>query len=188
MIPTMPHALLPEQVRILRDVQNFSTLARYHGLLPMKYARLYDKDFLRDLLDGQLLEKGTVLAPCGNRLSGYRLTQNAQRALAQMGDSTLERQPAAPRPAVGDEELDAADIAALGDVLHLSQVSRHAGLCPRGELVDMHGKAVVKRLYDLGLILYIKMKGVSDKSRKGYVLSQLGRRFLKEPGAQTCQP
>lgn len=170
------------ELQILRDVQRFSTVKRYHGLLPEKYALLYDQGTLHSLLRQSLLESGMVLSRCGSKLHGYRLTDQAATALRELGLGAAGSPMSCSFRELQGEELDCLDLQILADVLHYSRIRRNGGLCPKDELYEDHGKKDVKRLYEMGLLLYVKLKDAGGKSRKGYVLSELGRRIMDSAG------
>ena len=77
--------LTTRHVQILKDIDRFSGIQRYHGLLPEKHAMLYDDEVLSDLLEQNLVEERTVIARCGRMMKGYRLTENAREDLGGMG-------------------------------------------------------------------------------------------------------
>lgn len=182
--------LSDKQIQILRDCQRFSAIRTYHGLLPEKISSLYDEDVVRELIALSLLERGTVVSRCGGKLNGLRLTPKAEALLPGMPSVELSSIRELP-----DEELDAEDFSILRDVFHYSHIKCFGGMSPKDGLEDLYGKKVVRRLFDLGLLLSIKLKGrEADKkrSRKGYILSDLGRRVLARAdvlhGADSSDP
>lgn len=172
-----------KHMQVLKDIHQFSRLSRYHGMLPQKHAYLYDDDVLTHLKHENLVERGTVIAPCGNHFKGFKLTENAKRDLKANGldlDSEVQQKiDAMPEPS--EHGLTAELLEILTDVYHLSKVKRFCSIAPKHELVE-YDKKDLKFLYEAGYLFYIKLKGSSVKYRKGYVLSEQGRRVLKTLG------
>lgn len=174
--------LTDSQLQILKDVNRFSTLKRYHGLLPEKFAVFYDQQALEDLMARCLIEEGMVVSRCGAKLHGFRLTETCRAGLkaknvnleppdARLADLTL----------LPGDDLSAEQLSILRDVFHYTHLRKFRGITPKAELEEVYSKKDIKSLYNLGLILYIKLKGIrDDRNRKGYVLSDLGRKVLKQ--------
>ncbi len=172
--------LTTRHVQILKDIDRFSGIQRYHGLLPEKHALLYDDHMLSYLQDQNLVEEGTVIARCGRMMRGYRLTENAREDLDSMGVE-LRMEPegeSAEFPEFIDDELGTEHIRALRDLYHMTQIRKFNGIAPKHEVED-YDKAVIKLLYDFGYIIYIKVKGKSVKYTKGYILTDDGIKLLK---------
>jgi predicted transcriptional regulator len=181
----MTMALTPKHLQILKDVDRFSRIQRYHGLLPEKHALFYDRDLLAELIAQCLVEEGTIIAKCGNRLKGYRLTDSARKTLAEMGvnlDDSGLLQKVELALGVDQDELAEADLRILRDIWYGSKISKNNGLMPKEELTATD-KERLKTLYEHGYVLYLKVKGLSVKHKKGYILSELGKRLLRELGA-----
>ncbi len=172
--------LTTRHVQILKDIDRFSGIQRYHGLLPEKHAMLYDDEVLSDLLEQNLVEERTVIARCGRMMKGYRLTENAREDLGGMGVELRLEKDIEPSdlPEFFDDELGAEHIRALRDLYHMTQIRKFNGIAPKHEVED-YDKRVVKLLYDLGYIIYIKVKGKSVKYTKGYILTDEGSKLLK---------
>lgn len=180
----MPFVLTPKHLQILKDVDRFSHIQRYHGLLPEKHALFYDRDILAELIRECLIQEGTIIATCGNRLKGYRLTDSARQTLDAMGvnlDETGLLHKVEMALGMDQGELGEADLSILRDIWHGSKISKNNGLMPKEELTGCD-KDRLRKLYESGYILYLKVKGVCVKHRKGYILSELGKRLLRELG------
>lgn len=64
-------------------------------------------------------------------------------------------------------------------VHHLSQLGTHCGITPKEALNKLPDKPLIRSVYNLELILYIRLKGIcGESSRKGCILSDLGRKVL----------
>lgn len=174
--------LTQRHVQVLRDIYRFNKIKRYHGLLPEKHAMFYDADLLTTLEDRGLIEEGTVIARCGKQLRGYRLTEDARKKLKDMGVSlSTPEEDFDQAPPDEHDELGPEHVRVLADMYHFSQVAKYNGITPRHEIED-YPKNDVKLLYDLGYILYIKLKGAGVKYSKGYILTEAGLRLLRAKG------
>lgn len=174
--------LTAKHVQVLKDISRFSGIRRYHGMLPEKHALLYEAGVLDYLEECNLVEIGTVIAQCGAHMSGYRLTEGARRDLKLMGVE-LEGETEPQELSTEDEDgcLTNGQIEILADVYHFSRVSRFGGITPK-EMLDDYDKKDIKVLYELGYILYIKLKGKAVKHGKGYILTDRSLRLLRRLG------
>ena len=173
---------------ILADVQQYEYVQRYCGMLPSKFASFWDPEARDALITAGLIEKGKVWQPCGSKLKGYRLTSAGRELMARLrngpdgdpdGDLIVQD-----IPGLEGNQFSLEDLSLLRDVAHFAHISRNNGIAPKDELLDAYDKRDVKRLYELGLLLYVKLKGIEGKKRKGYVLSSVGRRVLDRFGAE----
>jgi hypothetical protein len=174
-----------EHIQLLRDIHSFAKIKRYHGLLPVKHLLFHDQDVVEELKSDNLIEKRAIYAQCGGKMTGYRLTKAAAKRLKKLGHK-LEEDDLEDRlmelSGVDPEELSPRHIEILSDVYHFSKVKVFGGLIPKHEMKDHYDKKDIRLLYDLGLILYIKIKGSDVKYEKGYILSELGRSVLRQLG------
>ena len=171
-------------IQILKDVYSFKDVKRYHGLLPAKFLLTADAKRVERLESECLIEKGRVEAQCGANFQGYRLTEHALHNLRQLGydlsnDDFICR--LRNLKSIDPDELDKRHIDILSDIFHLSKLCSNSGLAPKSDL-KKYDKKELRLLFDLGLILSIKVKSECDDSYKGYILSELGRRLLQQVG------
>ena len=173
---------------ILADVQQYEDVQRYCGMLPSKFASFWNPEARDALMAAGLIEKGKVWQPCGSKLKGYRLTPAGRELLTRLhngldadldGDLTVHD-----IPGLEGNQFSLEDLSLLRDVAHFAHISRNNGIAPKQDLLNVYDKRDVKRLYELGLILYVKLKGIEGKKRKGYVLSNIGRRVLDQFGME----
>lgn len=172
--------LTTRHIQILKDIDRFSGVQRYHGMLPEKHALLYNDDALYSLQENNLVEERTVIAQCGRMMKGYRLTDTALDDLNKAGVELRSDDPSGQEvpTEIVDEELGPEHIRVLQDFFHMTQIHKFNGIAPKQEVED-YDKRVIQLLYDLGYIIYIKIKGKSVKYSKGYILTDDGRKLLK---------
>ncbi|WP_029896995.1 hypothetical protein [Desulfohalovibrio reitneri] len=171
-----------KHLQALQDIYKFSGIRRYHGMLPEKHALLYDPGLLDYLEENSLIEEGTVIARCGSQLRGYRLTDTARRDLRKMGLDLTEEGQIEEIPTDQDfGELTKEQINIIRDIYHFIQIKKFNGIAPKHE-VEEYDKRDMKILYDLGYILYIKLKGKAVRYTKGYILTDQAIRLLRAQG------
>ncbi len=177
-----PLQLSPEHLQVLKDIRRFANIRRYHGMLPEKHALIYEQGVLDFLQESNLVETGTVVAQCGAHMTGYRLTEGARRDLRDMGIE-LDGAPEPQELPIEDEDgcLTNEQIEILADLYHISRIKKFGGITPK-EMLDEYDKRDVKLLYELGYILYIKLKGKAVKHGKGYILTDQSLRLLRRLG------
>ncbi|GAB7023052.1 hypothetical protein [Salidesulfovibrio brasiliensis] len=168
---------------VLKDIQNYSRIERYHGMLPAKLADVYDEGVIARLVDLELIEEGAILTKCGSNPSGYRLTDDGKAALSDSGfcarDSRWAKLTASEHPDV--DSLDEGTLDVLADLYHLSRLRRSGGLV-RKEFLEDYDNSSLSALYDLGLVYWVKLKGKKVESGKGYMISDKAIRMLKLVG------
>ena len=177
-----PAKLAPKHIQVLKDIRRFAQIGRYHGMLPEKHALMYEQGVLDFLEELNLIEIGTVIAQCGAHMTGYRLTEGSRRDLKAMGVE-LDAETAPRERSTEDEDgcLTSDQIEILADLFHISRVKKFGGITPK-EMLDEYDKKDVKVLYELGYILYIKLKGKAVKHGKGYILTDQSLRLLRRLG------
>lgn len=177
-----PAKLAPKHIQVLKDIRRFAQISRYHGMLPEKHALMYEQGVLDFLEELNLIETGTVIAQCGAHMTGYRLTEGARRDLKVMGVE-LDAETGPGELSTEDEDgcLTSDQIEILADLFHISRVKKFGGITPK-EMLDEYDKKDVKVLYELGYILYIKLKGKVVKHGKGYILTDQSLRLLRRLG------
>ena len=180
---TTPILLSQKHLQALKDIYKFSGIRRYHGMLPEKHALLYDQDVLGFLEENDLIEEGTVIARCGSKMTGFRLTDNARRDLKAMGVELDSSEPEPQELPTEDEDgcLTREQIDILADLYHFSRIKKFNGITPKKEIED-YDKRDIKLLYELGYILYIQLKGRAVRHAKGYILTEQAMRLLRRLG------
>lgn len=175
--------LTSRELGILKDIQNYSRIERYHGMLPARLADVYDEGAVETLIELGLIEEGAILTKCGSNPSGYRLTDEGWLALSECGcntrDSRWAKLAASEHPDV--DSLDEGTLDILADLYHLSRLRRSGGLV-RKELLEGYDRSSLSALYDLGLVYWVKLKGKKVESGKGYMISDKAIRLLKLVG------
>ncbi len=175
--------LTEKHIQILKDINRFAGIKRYHGLLPRKECFLYDDAHLEYLLEHGIVEEGAIYTRCGSNPTGYRIAENAKDELKKLGvdfsDDDWDR--VKEEEDITQDQLEKEHIDALVDVYHFAKISRFGGMAPK-EIMDDYDKTVIEYLYDAGYVFQIKVKGKSVKYEKGYVLSDKSMRILKQLG------
>ncbi|MBU1248096.1 MAG: hypothetical protein KKB70_05320 [Proteobacteria bacterium] len=179
--------LTERHIQILKHVHAYVGIKRYHGLLPMKDAGIYEAEALEYLHEEGLIEEGVILTTCGSNPKGYRLSKHALEELEKLGIDFRNEDWEALRGHnwVAADELDADHIDALLDIYHFSKIKKFNGIAPKEVLSD-YDKITFNILYDMGYIFHIKLKGANVKYEKGYVLSDKARRMLKQLEASSA--
>ena len=173
--------LTERHIQILKDINMFSRIKRYHGMLPVKDAAIYDEDVLQYLLDEGLVEEGVVFTTCGSNPKGYRIADEARARLREKGVDFVNNdwEKVKGNDFITLDQLEKEHVELLVDIYHFSKISKYCGIAPRSVLAD-YDKNVLKYLYDAGYIFHIKVKGVDVKHAKGYVLSEKAIRILRQ--------
>lgn len=177
--------LTREHIQLLKHVQAYSNVKRYHGMLPEREALAYDSKMLDHLKECGLLEEGTILTSCGSNPRGYRLAKNARKELNSLGIDFADRAWEKVRndDEVTLDQLDKEHIDLLRDIYHLSKVTRFCGVAPKDMLRD-YDNTVLYMLYDMGYVYHIKLKGKNVRHGDGYVLSDKAQRLLLQYGLE----
>lgn len=175
--------LTDRHIQILKDVSHYSKIQRYHGLMPRKEALLYDEDLLEGLVENGLVEEGVIEKSCGSNPVGYRLSEKGKSDLKSVGiDFTSDEWKVLQSDShVHLDDLEEDDIQVLVDMYHLTRLKRFDGMAPKF-IMEHYSSSQLKALYDLGYILYIKLKGAEISCEKGYVLSEKAHRLLRQVG------
>ncbi|EPR39829.1 hypothetical protein dsx2_0403 [Desulfovibrio sp. X2] len=180
-IQTQPGLLTQKHIQALKDINRFSRIGRYHGMLPEKHSLLYDAGVLEFLEENNLIEVGTVIATCGAHMTGYRLTDEARRDLSSLGVELDEKPPEELPTEDEDGCLTRGQIDILADLYHFGRIKKFGGITPKHE-VEEYDKRDIKLLYELGYILYIRLKGKAVRHGKGYILTEQAMRLLRRLG------
>ncbi len=175
--------LTERHVQILKDIQHYSKIKRYHGLMPRKLTLVYDEGVLESLLESGLVEEGVILTTCGSNPVGYKLSEKGRDDLRNLGiDFTTDAWKVLKSDnCVSMDDLEESDIEVLMDIFHLTQLKRYDGIAPKF-ILENYNRNQLKALYDLGYILYIKLKGAEIDCEKGYVLSEKAHKLLRQVG------
>lgn len=175
--------LTEKHVQILRDIHHYAKIKRYHGLMPRKLTLFYDEGLLESLLESGLVKEGIIQTTCGSNPEGYRLSKKGKCDLKELGIDlrTDEWKVLQSDSVVHLDDLEEGDIEVLMDIYHLTQLKHYGGMAPQ-YIMENYSSSQLKALYDLGYILYIKLKGAEISSEKGYVLSEKAHKLLRQVG------
>lgn len=175
--------LTDRHVQILKDIHHYAKIKRYHGLMPRKLTMVYDEGIMESLLESGLVEEGIILTTCGSNPVGYRLSDKGKADLKNLGiDFTTDAWKVLQDDSyVSLDDLEESDIDLLMDIYHLMQLKRYDGIAPKF-ILENYSRSQLKALYDLGYILYIKLKGAEIDYEKGYVLSEKAYKLLRQVG------
>ncbi|MEF2146123.1 MAG: hypothetical protein V3573_11815 [Desulfovibrionaceae bacterium] len=177
--------LTEKHVQILKHIQAYANVKRYHGMLPEREALAYDELVLDSLKENGLVEEGMIMTSCGSNPKGYRLSDGARAELEAFGIDFTDRgwEKVRNDDNVSMDQLDKEHIEMLRDIYHLSRVSRNHGVAP-GAVLDDYEKPLLRMLYDMGYVFHIKLKGKNVKHGDGYVLSDKATRLLRQIGLE----
>jgi len=175
--------LSERHVQTLKDIHRYSRIKRFHGLMPRKQTLLYEEGVVDVLVEAGLVEEGVIQTRCGSNPLGYRLSEKGREDLKRLGAdcSTREWRVLCEEGSALLDDLEEGDIDMLMDIHHLSQLKRFDGMAPKF-IMEKYCSSQLKALYDLGYILYIKLKGPEVTCDKGYVLSEKAQKLLRHVG------
>lgn len=173
-----------KHIQVLKHINSYSNIKRYHGLLPKREAATHDSVIIDYLCDIGLIEVGEICTSCGNNLSGYRISGKAAAEFEKYGidikNSDWEKLCEVDFEI--DTCLDKEHIRALMDIYHFSRINQFCGIAPR-RMMEQHYKSdVFCVLQDIGFVNRISLKGPSVSYRNGYVLSTKASRMLQQIG------
>jgi len=159
------------QKAILNAVAQFSSMARYQGVMPRKHAVVYKDADVDGLVDEGLLEWVQFTYGCGKELKGLRMTPAGERA----ADRYVE-----PEPGNGSE-LAYEHLLILQDVFHFSHMPLFRRMMPEKK-AKSYVPSDFEDLLNRGYILKIKLKIKGERTLKGFVISSKGERALAGAG------
>ena len=177
--------LTEKHIQLLKDINRYSRIKRYHGLLPRKECFMFDDAVLESLQENGTVEEGVIFTRCGSNPTGYRIAEHAKEELKKLGvdfsDHGGDWDKVKEEEVVTLDQLEKEHIDALVDVYHFSKTNKFGGMAPT-DIMDDYDKAVIDYLYDAGYIFQIKVKGKNVKYEKGFVLSDKSVKILKQLG------
>jgi hypothetical protein len=157
--------LTEKHIQLLKDINRYSRIKRYHGLLPRKECFMFDDAVLESLQENGIVEEGVIFTRCGSNPTGYRIAEHAKEELKKLGVDFSDHG--------GDwDKVKEEEVVTL-DQLEKEHIDA---------LMDDYDKAVIDYLYDAGYIFQIKVKGKNVKYEKGFVLSDKSVKILKQLG------
>lgn len=177
--------LTEQHLQILKHIQAYANVKRYHGMLPEREALAYDDKVLDYLKECGVVEEGVIITSCGSNPKGFRLAEGARNELESLGIGFMDKgwEKVRNDDYVALDQLDKEHIELLRDIYHLSKVSRFCGVAPCEMLEDYEG-TLLRMLYDMGYVFHIKLKGKNVRHGDGYVLSDKAMRLLRQSGME----
>jgi hypothetical protein len=176
--------LTDSHLQVLKHINGYSNIKRYHGLLPKKEAAIYDDDLIKYLIDLGLIEEGVIFTSCGNSRVGYKISSKAASEFNKYGidikNSDWDKLCEVDFEI--DDCLDKEHIKALMDIYHFSRINLYCGIAPRRMMEQSYNHEVFCVLEDIGFVNRISLKGPSVSYRNGYVLSSKASRMLQQIG------
>ena len=161
------------QLVILKAICQFQDVARYHGVMPSKHAIAYPDDDVAALVDQGLVEWAHFTYGCGKEIKGLRLTSLGQRLLEKGVEPSPDQAKC--------EELAYEYLLILQDVYHFSHMPRYRRMLPEKK-ASYYIPSDLEDLLNRGYILKMKLKTQGERTLKGYVISDKGRRVLSQAG------
>ncbi len=167
---------LPTELnQLLMDIEAFSAIKRYRGMLPSKHALLFQPESIKKLIEAGLIERLVVSFACGAETTLLRLTHAGREALqkehTQQGNYCPLYDTEA--PAISNSELTEEQFEILQDIHHYTMIKRYGGIMPSEEIKNYNAKAI-NELFCNGLIIRVKVETHEQKKRKGVILSEKG--------------
>ena len=165
--------LSQNQLAILKAICQFQDIVKYHGVMPSKHAIAYRDDDVAALVDQGVVEWAQFTYGCGKDVKGLRLTSLGRRQLEQAAE------PASEQAACG--ELAYEHLLILQDIYHFSHMPRYRRMMPEKK-ASHYIPCDFDDLLNRGYILKMKLKIEGERTLKGYVISDKGRRVLSQAG------
>lgn len=171
--------LSTELNQLLTDIEAFSSIKRYRGMLPSKHALLFHPDSIKELIEAGLIERLVVSFACGAENTLLRLTPSGREALQQQHGAPKEPSQSydADPTTISHEDLTSDQFEILQDIHHYTMIKRYGGIMPNEEVKNYDTKAI-NELFCHGLIIRVKVETHEQKKRKGVILSEKGFRYL----------
>ena len=164
-----------EKLQILADIDSFSNIQRYRGMMPSRLAMFHDDEQLTELINNEYVERVLVDLPCGSETKLLKLTDLGAELLDEARVSGSFTEPGPQRPQL-EIELSKRQWILLKDIYHFSGIHRHRGMMPLSEL-EAYDQEDVRALYANGLIIRVKIES-GGKKIKGMALSRKGLRLI----------
>lgn len=172
--------LSKELNQLLKDIEAFSAIKRYRGMLPSKHALLFHPESIKELIEAGLIERLVVTFACGAENTLLRLTPAGRELLqkehTQQGDVSGQYA-TDDASAVSHEDLTEEQFEILQDIHHYTMIKRYGGIMPNEEVKNYNTKTI-NELFCNGLIIRVKVENHVQKKRKGVILSEKGFRYL----------
>lgn len=175
--------LTEKHIQVLKDINRYARIKRYHGLLPKRECFVYEDAILESLQENGIVEEGVIFTSCGSNPTGYRIAEQAREDLRRLGVdlNSEDWDRAKDEESVTLDQLEQDHVDTLVDIYHFSRINKFGGMAPKAVLED-YDRGVVEYLYDAGYIYQIKVKGKNVRYEKGYVLSDKAFKILKHLG------
>lgn len=176
--------------KVLQDIQAFTKVKKYRGMLPVKLVVYENEDAVSDLVECGMVERILVDMPCGGEMRLLKLTDSGEDFLDEADEhkECISELPEG-EPIVcvytskvvdcDDELYDLTKemLNLLADVHHYSRIKRFGGMMPAEEAKAYSGEAM-STLLAAGCLVRIKAEMGGDKKRKGFILSEKGLRLV----------
>ncbi len=171
--------LTTELNQLLMDIEAFSAIKRYRGMLPSRHALLFHPDSIKKLIEAGLIERLVVSFACGAENTLLRLTPAGRTLLQEEHGSQMDQKDFSATDAgeVCYTELTSEQFEILQDIHHYTMIKRYGGIMPNEE-VKNYDTRTINELFCNGLIIRVKVENRAQKKRKGVILSEKGFRYL----------
>ncbi len=169
-----------QHIEILKDIESFSDVARYRGMLPASLAMCYSESAIEELVQAQFIERMFISYSCGKESRFFKLTDQGRAELHwlnQGGPHDADARKKGSQRNPDCDELTEEQLQIMSDILHFSKIHRYGGLMPQSE-TEIYPPQELNRLFARGFVIRVKAELGSGKKRKGLILSDLGLRCL----------
>ncbi len=162
--------------KILKDISAFSSIKRYHGMLPAKLALFYDQSKVNKLIEDECVERIVISFPCGSETVMLALTERGHEMLEALLPE-YEKAVARVSPAEEDDGsmqaqsgLSREQCILISDVYHYSNIHEYGGLMPY-DILERYSSKDVNALSASGYLIHVKAEMGKGKKRKGVILT-----------------
>ncbi|TVM30691.1 hypothetical protein [Oceanidesulfovibrio marinus] len=182
-----------QHFKILKDINAFSGIKRYRGMLPAKLAIFHDAGKVEELVDEECVERIVITFACGSERVMLKLTERGHDLLEELLPVYEEAAKEADLGEVCPEGEDSQVVEVkrthtsslsktqcilLSDVYHYSKIHSYGGLMP-SDILETYSPKDISSLSGNGYLIHVKAEVGKGKKRKGVILSDKALRLLQ---------
>ncbi|QJT10446.1 hypothetical protein [Oceanidesulfovibrio marinus] len=182
-----------QHFKILKDINAFSGIKRYRGMLPAKLAIFHDAGKVEELVDEECVERIVITFACGSERVMLKLTERGHDLLEELLPVYEEAAKEADLGEVCSEGEDSQVVEVkrtptsslsktqcilLSDVYHYSKIHSYGGLMP-SDILETYSPKDISSLSGNGYLIHVKAEVGKGKKRKGVILSDKALRLLQ---------
>lgn len=183
-----------QHFKILKDINAFSGIKRYRGMLPAKLAIFHDASKVEELVDEECVERIVITFACGSERVMLKLTERGHDLLEELlpiyeeAVEEVDMEAACPgqeeeTPVVEVKRVPASNLSKsqcilLSDVYHYSKIHSFGGLMP-SDILETYSPKDISSLSGNGYLIHVKAEVGKGKKRKGVILADKALRLLQ---------